>query len=115
MLHVTCCAAPRDTFGRLLSTLEPADGLLMAVTLAPGETSQPLPAGGGLLTLSALVDGWVEITPQASEIAAPRRYLAAGSVRSFEAHPGLVVAWMPHEPARIASTPARTRRRAATA
>ncbi len=89
----------------------------MAVTLAPGEASLPLPAGGGLLTLSALVDGWVEITPQASEIAAPRRYLAAGSVRSFEAHPGLVVAWMPHEPARLAATPTptRTRRRAATA
>ena len=116
MLHVTCCAAPRDTFGRLLSTLEPADGLLMAVTLGPGETSPPLPMGGGLLTLSALADGWAVITPQTSEIAEPRRYLAAGTSRSFEAHPGLSVTWRPREAAVAApAAPTRTRRRAATA
>lgn len=115
MLHVTCCAAPRDTFGRLLSTLEPADGLLMAVTLGPGETSPPLPMGGGLLTLSALADGWAVITPQTREIAEPRRYLAAGVSRSFEAHPGLCVTWTPREAATPTPTPARTRRRAAAA
>jgi hypothetical protein len=112
MLHVTCCAAPRDTFGRLLSMLEPADGLLMAITLGPGETSPPLPMGVGLLTLSALADGWAVITPQTSEVAEPRRYLAAGVSRSFEAHPALRVTWTPREAA--TPTPTRTRRRAAT-
>ncbi len=113
MLHITCCAAPRDTFGRLLSTLEPANGLLMAVTLGPGETSPPLPGGAGLLTLVALTDGWATISPQPSGIPDPRRYLAAGTSHRFEAQPGLSVAWT-YAAAPAAPEAGRPRRRVAS-
>jgi hypothetical protein len=102
MLHVTCCAAPRDPFGRLLSPLEPADGLLLSVTLAPGATSPPLPQGGGLLTLVATVPARVAILGDEQQGAPLERLLPANETRVFEARGGLRVTWTPVTAARAA-------------
>ena len=61
-LHVECSTAPRDHFGRLLSPLEAAEGLIWSETLGAGQTSEPLPSGAGLiLTLTPIVDLWLAI------------------------------------------------------
>jgi hypothetical protein len=104
MLHVTCCAAPRDTFGRLLSPLEPADGLLFAVTLAPGETSPPLPPGSGLLTLVATVPARVAILAEEQQGPPLERLLPANETRVLEARAGLRVTWTPFAPTRTSNS-----------
>jgi hypothetical protein len=109
MVHVTCCAAPRDPFGRLLSPLEPADGLLLAVTLAPGETSSALPQGGGLLTLVATVPARVAILTDDQDSPPLERLLPANETWVLEARAGLRVTCMPVVPAAP-----RTARRGAT-
>jgi hypothetical protein len=109
MLHVTCCAAPRDPFGRLLSPLEPADGLLLAVTLAPGDSSPPLPPGGGLLTLVATVPARVAILADEQQGPPLERLLPAHETRVFGARAGLRVTWTP-----FAAPAARTARRTAS-
>jgi len=85
-LHVECSAAPRDHFGRLLSPLESAEGLVWSETLAAGQTSEPLPAGAGLiLTLTPTLDLWLAMGAEPDPTKAPRRWLRAGVARSFEA------------------------------
>jgi hypothetical protein len=98
-LHIECSTATRDHFGRLLSSIEAADGLIASQTLAANEISEPLPGGGGLIvTLTAMVDLWVAIGPDPDPSQAPRRWLRAGIARSFEASGGLRIAWCGAEP-----------------
>ena len=93
-LHVECSTAPRDHFGRLLSPLEAAEGLVWSETLAAGQVGEPLPAGAGLiLTLTPTVDLWVAIGSEPDPTQAPRRWLRAGIARAFEASGGLRIAW----------------------
>ena len=93
-LHVECSTAPRDHFGRLLSPLEAAEGLVWSETLGAGQISEPLPAGAGLiLTLTPTVDLWLAIAAEPDPTRAPRRWLRAGIARTFEASGGLRIAW----------------------
>ena len=101
-LHVECSTAPRDHFGRLLSPLEAAEGLVWSETLGHGQISEPLPAGAGLiLTLTPTMDLWVAIGSEPDPTKAPRRWLRAGIARTFEASGGLRIGWasaVPHNP-----------------
>ena len=93
-LHVECSTAPRDHFGRLLSPLESAEGLVWSETLGPGQACEPLPAGAGLiLTLTPMVDLWLAMGTDPDPTRAPRRWLRAGVARTFEASGGLRIAW----------------------
>lgn len=93
-LHVECSTAPRDHFGRLLSPLESAEGLIWSETLGTGQTSEPLPSGAGLiLTLTPMVDLWLAMGAEPDPTQAPRRWLRAGIARTFEASGGLRIAW----------------------
>ena len=113
-LHIECSTAPRDHFGKLLSSLEAADGLVWSETLAAGQVSEPLPPGAGLiLTLIPTVDVWVAISVDPDPIKAPRRWLRAGIARTFEASGGLRIAWI--EAAAEAPHPARQKGRNAAA
>ena len=108
-LHIECSTAARDHFGRLLSSIEAADGLIASQTLAANEISEPLPGGGGLIvTLTAMVDLWVAIGPEPDPSRAPRRWLRAGIARSFEASGGQRIACCSAEP----DTPPVSRRKA---
>jgi hypothetical protein len=94
-LHVECCTVPRDPFGRLLSPLEAAEGLVWSETLGPGQLSEPLPAGAGLiLTLTPTVDLWLAIGTDPDPAKAPRRWMRAGIARTFETSGGLRIAWV---------------------
>jgi hypothetical protein len=93
-LHVECSTAPRDHFGRLLSPLEAADGLVWSETLGASQISEPLPAGVGLiLNLTPTVDLWLAMGADPNPTQAPRRWLRAGIARTFEANGGLRIAW----------------------
>jgi hypothetical protein len=93
-LHVECSTAPRDHFGRLLSPLESAEGLIWSETLASGQTSEPLPPGAGLiLTLTPTVDLWLAMGAEPDPTQAPRRWMRAGVARTFEASGGMRIAW----------------------
>jgi hypothetical protein len=93
-LHLECSTAPRDHFGRLLSPLEAAEGLVWSETLGVGQISEPLPAGAGLiLTLTPMVDLWLAMGADPDPTQAPRRWLRAGIARTFEASGGLRIAW----------------------
>lgn len=108
-LHVECSTAPRDHFGRLLSPLESAEGLIWSETLAAGQTSEPLPSGAGLiLTLTPMVDLWLAMGAEPDPTKAPRRWLRAGVARTFEASGGMRIAWCSVEP----EGPSVSRRRA---
>ena len=94
-LHIECSTAPRDHFGKLLSSLEAADGLVWSETLAVGQVSEPLPPGAGLiLTLIPTVNLWLAIGSDPDPTKAPRRWLRAGLARTFEANGGLRIAWV---------------------
>ncbi len=110
-MHVECSTAPRDHFGRLLSPLESAEGLIWSETLAPGQTSEPLPAGAGLiLTLTPMVDLWLAMGAEPDATKAPRRWLRAGVARTFEASGGMRIAWTSAVP----DTPPLSRRKPKT-
>jgi len=107
-LHIECSTVPRDHFGKVLSPLEQADALLFSQTLAAGEISEPLPVGAGLLpTLTSSADMWVAIGAKLDPTQAPRRWLSAGTARSFETNGGVRIAWLGAAP--IAGRPAQRR------
>ena len=107
-LHIECSTVPRDHFGKLLSPLEQADALLFSQTLAAGEISEPLPVGAGLLlTLTSSVDVWVAIGAEPDPTQLPRRWLPAGTARSFETNGGIRTAWLGAAP--IAERPVQRR------
>ena len=98
-LHVECSTAPRDHFGRLLSPLEAAEGLIWSETLAAGQISEPLPSGAGLiLTLTPMVDLWLAMGAEPDPTKTPRRWMRAGVARTFEASGGLRIGWVSAEP-----------------
>jgi len=108
-LHVECSTAPRDHFGKVLSPLEQAEGLIWSETLGANQTSEPLPAGAGLiLTLNPMVDLWVAIGADPDPTRTPRRWLRAGNARVFEVSGGLRIAWCSASP----NSPALSRRKA---
>ena len=102
---------PRDHFGKVLSPIEQADALLFPQTLAAGEISEPLPVGASLLlTLTSRVDMWVAIGAEPDPTQSPRRWLAAGTARTFETNGGIRIAWL--GAALIAERPAQRRTKA---
>ena len=73
-------------------------------TLAPGETSPPLPQAGGLLTLVATVPARVAILTEEPRQPSLERLLPANETRVFEARGGLRVTWTPVAPTRTSNS-----------